>query len=77
MNDSFKTREDAEKEVARIKSETLPDFFCPLTITTCNIKCICIGEPRYGIQHPSPPVYYVYGWHCSNAMFTETEIRMS
>ena len=76
MINTYKTREEAEKEKKRL-NEKGPTFFCPLIKAKCNQDCVCYGEAHYIEKGHSDPKFIVYEGYCGNTMFTETEIVMS
>lgn len=46
--------------------EIKPDWFCPLSNSMCNLRCVCLGEPRLV---RSGNAFLVYRYRCTNEMF--------
>lgn len=65
------TKEEAEKEVARLNNIN-PDWFCPLLQTLCNPVCVCFVKARVReLRQETDPAkkYYTANAGCNNAMF--------
>ena len=61
------TKDEAEREVERLKLITSDPTFCPLIKDYCNHQCVCYLHPRLRIIKTDE--YGVYPGRCDNCMF--------
>lgn len=66
----FETKKEAEERANERTQKESPKELCPLIRGTCNKECVCF-QPYYAHAASKDGPYYVYGFVCNNAMFSE------
>lgn len=70
MEKQFPSREEAEKEVARLNSLKEAEWFCPLIRLQCRRDCVCFypADVRRRVAN-GVESFYAGGFCCNNHMF--------
>lgn len=70
------TKEEAEKELAKILESPQGMWFCPLIKEKCDTSCVCFVAAYIDVGDLfSDAGYYMQQAYCGNAMFSETTIQ--